>query len=168
VTGDGGMFREITLERDVQVPMRDGVVLRADVYRAGRNGRAITECCCSGTRTARLGRRGSSSSTPPGTRERGTSWPYRTRAAASRPRASSSPTGTRRETGPTRSAGRLRCRGRTAASADEQDVADLLKNGNVNHKLRIAVDPGVEPVAAIQLGTINPALYYRVDHALGT
>jgi adenine deaminase len=53
-------------------------------------------------------------------------------------------------------------------ASDEQDVADLLENGNVNHKLRLAVGAGVDPVAAVQLGTVNPALYYRVDHALGS
>lgn len=53
-------------------------------------------------------------------------------------------------------------------ASDEQDVADLLENGNVNHKLRIAVAAGVDPVAAVQMGTVNPALYYRVDHTLGS
>jgi adenine deaminase len=53
-------------------------------------------------------------------------------------------------------------------ASDEQDVTDLLDNGNVNHKLRLAVAAGIDPVAAVQMGTINPALYYRVDDRLGS
>jgi adenine deaminase len=53
-------------------------------------------------------------------------------------------------------------------ASDEQDVTDLLENGNVNHKLRLAVGAGVDPIAAVQMGTVNPALYYRVDDRLGS
>lgn len=53
-------------------------------------------------------------------------------------------------------------------ASDEQDVTDLLENGNVNHKLRIAVRAGVDPITAVQMGTVNPALYYRVDDRLGS
>jgi adenine deaminase len=38
----------------------------------------------------------------------------------------------------------------------------------VNGKLRLAVGAGVDPVAALQLGTVNPAVYYRVDDRLGS
>jgi adenine deaminase len=53
-------------------------------------------------------------------------------------------------------------------ASDEQDVTDLLENGNVNEKLRLAVEAGVDPFAAVQLGTVNPALYYRVDDRIGS
>jgi adenine deaminase len=53
-------------------------------------------------------------------------------------------------------------------ASDEQDVADLLENGNVDHKLRLAVKAGVDPIAAVQMGTVNPALYYRVDERHGS
>src|SRR5262249_44162570 len=53
-------------------------------------------------------------------------------------------------------------------ASDEQDVNDLLQNGNVDDKLRLAVTAGIEPLAAVQMGTVNPALYYRVDDRLGS
>jgi len=41
-TSASGSF-DVVIERDVAVPMRDGIVLRADVYRPGRGGDGLEE-----------------------------------------------------------------------------------------------------------------------------
>lgn len=52
--------------------------------------------------------------------------------------------------------------------SDEQDAPELTAKGNVDEKLRIAVRNGVDPIDAIQMGTVNPALYYRIDDEVGS
>lgn len=52
--------------------------------------------------------------------------------------------------------------------SDEQDAPELAAKGNVDEKLRIVVRNGVDPIEAIQMGTINPALYYRIDDEVGS
>jgi adenine deaminase len=51
---------------------------------------------------------------------------------------------------------------------DEVDPVDLVELGHMDHKIRRAVAAGVDPIAAIQMATLNPAEYYRVDHEVGS
>ncbi|MEF2969142.1 adenine deaminase [Paenibacillus sp. M1] len=43
----------------------------------------------------------------------------------------------------------------------------LIEKGHMNHVVRRAIEEGVEPVTAIQMGTINTARYFRVDGDVG-
>jgi adenine deaminase len=52
--------------------------------------------------------------------------------------------------------------------SDEQDAPEIVRVGNVDNKIRIALRGGVSVVEAIRMGTVNPALYYRVDHLVGS
>src|SRR5699024_60059 len=44
----------------------------------------------------------------------------------------------------------------------------LMEKGHLNHVVRRAIEEGVDPVEAIQLGTINTARYYHLDKELGS
>ncbi|MEO0021063.1 MAG: adenine deaminase [candidate division WOR-3 bacterium] len=46
--------------------------------------------------------------------------------------------------------------------SDDRDPQDLLKEGHLNAVLRRAVNAGMQPVAAIQMVTLNPAEYFRL------
>jgi adenine deaminase len=52
--------------------------------------------------------------------------------------------------------------------SDEQDPADLFYRGNIDEKLRLAVSQGTDPVTAVQMGTLNPALYYGFANRFGS
>ena len=52
--------------------------------------------------------------------------------------------------------------------SDEQDAPELAAKGNVDEKLRILRRHGVDAVSAVQMGTVNPALYYRIDDEVGS
>jgi adenine deaminase len=43
----------------------------------------------------------------------------------------------------------------------------LLERGNMDWVVTQAVEHGIEPLRAIQMATINPARYFRLDHLLG-
>ncbi|GIP55498.1 adenine deaminase [Paenibacillus vini] len=43
----------------------------------------------------------------------------------------------------------------------------LIEKGHMNHVVRRAIEEGVEPVTAIQMGSINTARYFRVDGDVG-
>ncbi|GJM80702.1 adenine deaminase [Paenibacillus sp. HMSSN-139] len=43
----------------------------------------------------------------------------------------------------------------------------LIEQGHMNHVVRRAIEEGVDPVTAIQMGTINTARYFKVDGDLG-
>ncbi|MCM3702057.1 adenine deaminase [Paenibacillus macerans] len=43
----------------------------------------------------------------------------------------------------------------------------LIEKGHMNHVVRRAIEEGVEPVTAIQMGTINTARYFKVDGDVG-
>ena len=47
------------------------------------------------------------------------------------------------------------------------NVSDLVHKGHMNYALRQIVAEGVDPMTAIQMGTINVARAYRVDHRIG-
>jgi adenine deaminase len=52
--------------------------------------------------------------------------------------------------------------------ADVLDPVEGAKVGHIDQSIRLAIQGGVAPIAAVQMATINAARYYRVDHALGS
>lgn len=52
--------------------------------------------------------------------------------------------------------------------ADVLDPVEGARIGHIDQSIRVAVEGGVDPVAAVQMATINAARYYRVDHFLGS
>jgi adenine deaminase len=46
---------------------------------------------------------------------------------------------------------------------DDRSCADLLRDGDIDAVVRKAIKLGLDPVRAIQLATINPAEYFRLD-----
>ncbi len=52
--------------------------------------------------------------------------------------------------------------------SDEVDPRDLATNGHMDHKLRLAIQAGVDPLVALQMCSLNVAEYYRVDHLRGS
>ncbi len=46
---------------------------------------------------------------------------------------------------------------------DDRSCADLLRDGDIDAVVRKAIGRGLEPVRAVQLATINPAEYFRLD-----
>ncbi len=51
---------------------------------------------------------------------------------------------------------------------DDKLVNTLLREGGVDNTVRVAIRHGIEPITAIQMATINPATYFRLDLALGS
>jgi adenine deaminase len=51
--------------------------------------------------------------------------------------------------------------------SDDLQCKELVTEGHVDHKLRVALECGVDPVTAIQLATINPAEYFGLANDLG-
>lgn len=51
---------------------------------------------------------------------------------------------------------------------DDKHVEDLFDQGAIDHHVRSAVASGVPPEWAIRMGTLNAAVHYRLDHALGS
>ncbi len=47
-------------------------------------------------------------------------------------------------------------------ATDDKLPGDLVKEGQIDHSIRKAIELGVAPVTAIQMGTINTARYYRL------
>jgi adenine deaminase len=52
--------------------------------------------------------------------------------------------------------------------ADVLDPVEADRVGHIDQSIRLAVRGGIDPLAAVQMATINAARYYRVDHALGS
>jgi len=52
--------------------------------------------------------------------------------------------------------------------ADVLDPVEASLVGHLDQSIRLAVRGGVDPVAAVQMATVNAARYYRVDHAMGS
>ena len=46
---------------------------------------------------------------------------------------------------------------------DDRSCADLLRDGDIDAVVRKAIKRGLDPVRAVQLATINPAEYFRLD-----
>jgi adenine deaminase len=51
---------------------------------------------------------------------------------------------------------------------DEVDPIDLASRGHMDHKIRLALSRGVDPIIAFQMSSLNAAEYYRVDHEVGS
>ena len=47
-------------------------------------------------------------------------------------------------------------------ATDDKLPGDLVSEGHIDHSIRKAIESGVAPVTAIQMGTINTARYYRL------
>lgn len=52
--------------------------------------------------------------------------------------------------------------------SDDIDMHYIIKNGHLDHKVRMAVEAGVDPVTAIQMVTINPAESLKIDDRYGS
>jgi len=46
---------------------------------------------------------------------------------------------------------------------DDRSCVDLLKDGDIDAVVRKAIQLGLEPIRALQMATINPARYFRLD-----
>lgn len=57
---------------------------------------------------------------------------------------------------------------RLAFCTDEQDAVSLARDGHMDHKIRMAIQCGLDPVKAVQMATINAARFERVDQDLGS
>jgi adenine deaminase len=51
---------------------------------------------------------------------------------------------------------------------DVLDPVEAARVGHIDQSIRLAVQGGIDPVAAVQMATVNAARYYRVDHRLGS
>jgi adenine deaminase len=51
---------------------------------------------------------------------------------------------------------------------DVPDAVTMSRVGHLDHQIRLAVRAGVDPVAALQMATINAARYFRVNDSLGS
>jgi adenine deaminase len=52
--------------------------------------------------------------------------------------------------------------------ADDKHVVDLVEQGHIDHHIRQAIRAGVPVTTAYRMATWNPALYYRLDHLVGS
>jgi adenine deaminase len=52
--------------------------------------------------------------------------------------------------------------------ADDKHVADLVEQGHIDHHVREAIRAGVPVEVAYRMASWNPALYYRLDHLVGS
>lgn len=50
---------------------------------------------------------------------------------------------------------------------DDRHPSDLIREGHMNHVVRRAIEEGLDPVAAIQMATLNPAERYSLDLHIG-
>lgn len=52
--------------------------------------------------------------------------------------------------------------------ADDKHVVDLVEQGHIDHHIRQAIRAGVPVPTAYRMASWNPALYYRLDHLVGS
>lgn len=57
---------------------------------------------------------------------------------------------------------------RISFCTDDVTPTDVLEKGHVDNLVRLAIKAGVKPMTAIQMGTINSAEAYRIDHLVGS
>lgn len=57
---------------------------------------------------------------------------------------------------------------RVSFCTDDVTASDVLEKGHLDNVVRLAIKAGVEPMTAIQMGTINSAEAYRIDHLIGS
>jgi len=58
--------------------------------------------------------------------------------------------------------------GHMSFCADDKHVLDLATEGHIDHHVRQAIAAGVPAAQAYRMATWQPALYYRLDHVLGS
>jgi adenine deaminase len=57
---------------------------------------------------------------------------------------------------------------RLCLCTDDLDCSDIHELGLIDHMVRYVIREGIDPLAAIQMATINTAECYRVDHLVGS
>lgn len=57
---------------------------------------------------------------------------------------------------------------RVSFCTDDVTATDVLEKGHLDNVVRLAIAAGVDPMTAIQMGTINSAEAYRIDHLVGS
>lgn len=57
---------------------------------------------------------------------------------------------------------------RVSFCTDDVTASDMLSKGHLDNVVRLAIAAGVPPMTAIQMGTINSAEAYRIDHLVGS
>ncbi len=56
---------------------------------------------------------------------------------------------------------------RVCLVTDDRHPEDLVEEGHMDDAVRTAIQEGVDPVEAIQMGTINPAKHFQLDENIG-
>lgn len=56
---------------------------------------------------------------------------------------------------------------RVCLVSDDMEPSDLLKKGHIDYIVRRAVEEGVDPVASIQMATLNTAEHFNIDREIG-
>lgn len=51
---------------------------------------------------------------------------------------------------------------------DDREVDSILKQGQMDHVVRRAIEEGVDPIRAIQMATLNPAEHYGIAREIGS
>ncbi|WP_099203640.1 adenine deaminase C-terminal domain-containing protein [Miniphocaeibacter massiliensis] len=57
---------------------------------------------------------------------------------------------------------------RISYCTDDVTSSDILEHGHLDSVVRKAIKAGIEPITAVQMGTINSAEAYRLDHLIGS
>lgn len=57
---------------------------------------------------------------------------------------------------------------RVMLTADGPSPPWVAANGYLDYLLRVAMDAGIPPAAAYRMATLNPAMYYRIEHEVGS
>ncbi|QIQ22454.1 adenine deaminase [Zophobihabitans entericus] len=57
---------------------------------------------------------------------------------------------------------------RVSFCTDDVIASDIIANGHMDKLIRMAIARGVDPMTAIQMGSINSAEAYRIDHLVGS
>lgn len=57
---------------------------------------------------------------------------------------------------------------RVSFCTDDVTATDVINKGHLDNVVRLAIKAGVEPLTAIQMGTINSAEAYKIDHLVGS
>lgn len=57
---------------------------------------------------------------------------------------------------------------RVSFCTDDVTATDVINKGHMDHVVRLAIEAGVDPMTAIQMGSINSAEAYRIDHLVGS
>jgi len=53
-------------------------------------------------------------------------------------------------------------------ATDDLSAEDIAERGHIDHHVRRAIEEGIDPVNAIQIGTLNAAELFRLDHTIGS